>query len=101
MLFRLHTVRRKLTVLVASTLGVVFVVVVVLSWLLHRQLMDEVDNRVDQAKAGFQTELQDDMADQSLSLKVMATDDAVARALATDDAASARAIAQVFADGEG
>jgi adenylate cyclase len=98
MLFRLHTVRRKLTVLVASTLGVVFVVVVVLSWLLHRQLMDEVDNRVDEAKAGFQTELQDDMADQSLSLKVMATDEAVARALATDDAASARAIAQVFAD---
>jgi adenylate cyclase len=98
MLFRLHTVRRKLTVLVASTLGVVFVVVVVLSWLLHRQLMDEVDNRVDEAKAGFQTELQDDMADQSLSLRVMASDEAVGRALATDDAASARAIAQVFAD---
>jgi len=98
MLFRLHTVRRKLTVLVASTLGVVFVVVMVLSWLLHRQLMDEVDNRVDEAKAGFQTELQDDMADQSLSLKVMATDEAVAKALATDDAAGAKAIAQVFAD---
>ena len=53
MLFRLHTVRRKLTVLVASTLGVVAVVVLVLSWLLHRQLMDEVDNRVDDAKSGF------------------------------------------------
>src|SRR5665213_3132376 len=72
MLFRLHTVRRKLTVLVASTLGVVFVVVVVLSWLLHRQLMDEVDNRVDEAKSGFQTELLDDMADQPLSLRVTA-----------------------------
>jgi adenylate cyclase len=98
MLFRLHTVRRKLTVLVASTLAVVFVVVVVLSWLLHRQLMDEVDNRVDEAKSGFQTELQDDMADQSLSLRVMARDEAVARALASDDAAAAKAVAQVFAD---
>ncbi len=98
MFFRLHTVRRKLTVLVASTLGVVAVVVVVLSWLLHRQLMDEVDNRVDDAKSGFQSELEDDMTDQSLSLKVMATDEAVVRALENDDARAAKAIAQVFAD---
>ena len=98
MMFRLHTVRRKLTVLVASTLGVVFVVVVVLSWLLHRQLMDEVDNRVDDAKSGFQSELDDDMTDQSLSLKVMANDEAVSVALVNEDARAARAIAQVFAD---
>jgi adenylate cyclase len=98
MLFRLHTVRRKLTVLVTSTLGVVLVVIVVLSWLLHRQLMDEVDNRVDEAKAGFESELEDDMTDQSLSLKVMASDAALVKALETDDAKSARAFAQVFAD---
>ncbi len=98
MLFRLHTVRRKLTVLVASTLGVVLVVVMVLSWLLHRQLMDEVDNRVDDAKSGFQSELDDDLTDQSLSLKVMASDEAVIRALENDDAKAARAVAQVFAD---
>jgi adenylate cyclase len=98
MLFRLHTVRRKLTVLVTSTLGVVVVVVVVLSWLLHRQLMDEVDNRVDDAKSGFQFELADDMADQELSLKVMARDQTIAKALEADDAAAARGVAQVFAD---
>jgi len=98
MLFRLHTVRRKLTVLVTSTLGVVVVVVVVLSWLLHRQLMDEVDNRVDEAKSGFQSELEDDLTDQTLSLRVMATDEAVRRALENDDAKAAHAIAQVFAD---
>jgi len=97
-IFRLHTVRRKLTVLVTSTLAVVMVVIVVLSWLLHRQLMDEVDNRVDDAKSGFQSELEDDMTDQSLSLKVMATDPAVVKALETDDAKAARAIAQVFAE---
>jgi adenylate cyclase len=98
MVFRLHTVRRKLTVLVTSTLAVVAVVVVVLSWLLHRQLMDEVDNRVDDAKSGFQSELEDDMTDQSLSLKVMAADEAVVRALENDDAKAAHSIAQVFAD---
>src|SRR5580658_2461204 len=98
MLFRLHTVRRKLTVLVTSTLAVVAVVVVVLSWLLHRQLMDEVDNRVDDAKSGFQSELEDDMTDQSLSLKVMAADEAVVRALENDDAKAAHTVAQVFAD---
>ena len=93
-IFRLHTVRRKLTVLVTSTLAVVMVVIVVLSWLLHRQLMDEVDNRVDEAKAGFESELEDDMTDQSLSLKVMASDAALVKALETDDAKSARAFAQ-------
>jgi adenylate cyclase len=98
MLFRLHTVRRKLTVLVTSTLGVVLVVVVVLSWLLHRQLMDEVDNRVDDAKFGFQSELEDDLTDQSLSLRVMAADVAVQTALENDDANAAHAIAAVFAD---
>ena len=70
----------------------------VLSWLLHRQLMDEVDNRVDDAKSGFQSELDDDLTDQSLSLKVMASDEAVIRALENDDAKAARAVAQVFAD---
>jgi adenylate cyclase len=98
MAFHLHTVRGKLTVLVASTLGVVIAVLMVLSWLLHRQVLDEVDNRVDDAKAGFQTELEDDMADQTLTLKVMAADADVVRALATKDMKAAREIASIFAD---
>jgi adenylate cyclase len=97
MTFQLRTVRGKLTVLVASTLGVVIVVVMVLSWLLHRQVLDEVDNRVDDAKAGFQTELEDDMADQTLTLKVMAADEDVVKALATRDMRGAHEIAGVFA----
>jgi adenylate cyclase len=97
MAFQLRTVRGKLTVLVASTLGVVIAVLMVLSWLLHRQVLDEVDNRVDDAKAGFQTELEDDMADQSLTLKVMAADADVVRALATKDMKGAREIASIFA----
>lgn len=98
MLFRLHTVRRKLTVLVTSTLGVVFVVIIVLSWLLHRQLMDEVDNRVDDAKSGFLSELEDDLLDQSLSLKVMAMNPALIAALEANDGKAAQAVAKVFAD---
>ncbi len=97
MAFQLHTVRGKLTVLVASTLGVVLVVLMVLSWLLHRQVLDEVDNRVDDAKAAFQTELEDDMADQTLTLKVMAADADVVRSLAAKDMKGAGEIASIFA----
>jgi adenylate cyclase len=81
---------------VASTLGVVLVVLLLLSWLLHRQVLDEVDNRVDDAKAGFQTELADDMADQTLTLRVMAADVDVVRALSTRDMKAAHDIAAIF-----
>jgi adenylate cyclase len=96
MAFKMNTVRGKLTVLVASTLGVVLVVLLLLSWLLHRQVLDEVDNRVDDAKAGFQTELADDMADQSLTLRVMAADVDVVRALSSRDMKAAHDVAAIF-----
>jgi adenylate cyclase len=96
MAFQLNTVRGKLTILVASTLGVVLVVLLLLSWLLHRQVLDEVDNRVDDAKAGFQTELADDMADQTLTLRVMAADVDVVKALSTRDMKAAHDIAAIF-----
>jgi adenylate cyclase len=96
MAFQVRTVRGKLTILVASTLGVVLVALLVLSWLLHRQVLDEVDNRVDDAKAGFQTELADDMADQTLTLKVMAADVDVVRALSSRDMKAAHDIAAIF-----
>jgi adenylate cyclase len=69
----------------------------VLSYVMHRQLLDEVDNRVDDAKAGFQTELNDDLLDQELTLRVMAADDDVERALATRDVKTAHELASVFA----
>jgi adenylate cyclase len=96
MAFRIQTVKAKLTVLVASTLGVVIVVLMVLSWLLHQQVLDEVDNRVDDAKAGFQTELADDMSDQTLTLRIMAADADVVRALSTRDMKAAHDIASIF-----
>jgi adenylate cyclase len=96
MAFQVNTVRGKLTILVASTLGVVMVVLLLLSWLLHRQVLDEVDNRVDDAKAGFQTELIDDMADQTLTLRVMASDADVVHALSSRDMKAARDVASIF-----
>jgi adenylate cyclase len=96
MAFQIHTVRGKLTVLVTSTLGVVLVVLMLLSWLLHRQVLDEVDNRVDDAKAGFQTELADDMADQTLTLRIMAADVDVVHALSSRDMRKAHDIAAIF-----
>jgi adenylate cyclase len=96
MALKLNTVRGKLTVLVASTLGVVLVVLLLLSWLLHRQVLDEVDNRVDDAKAGFQTELADDMADQALTLRVMSADVDVVHALSSRDMKAAHDIAAIF-----
>jgi adenylate cyclase len=70
----------------------------VLSWLLHRQLVDEVDDRVRGAERAFRSELDDDLADLTLASRVLATDSATTHALQRQDAARARKLAQVFLD---
>ena len=96
MLFRLSTVRAKLTALVALSVVVMFAAIPLLSWLLHRQLVDEVDDRVVDAEKSFQSELDDDLADLQLSVRLIATDGDTTRALANHDAEGARAIAAQF-----
>jgi adenylate cyclase len=98
MLFRLPTVRAKLTALVLLSTVVMLAALPVLSWLLHRQLVDEVDNRVRDAERAFQSELDDDIADLTLASRVLAADGATAHALQRQDAARARRLAQVFLD---
>jgi adenylate cyclase len=95
--FQLKSVRAKLAVLVLSSIGVMLVVLPILSTILHNQLIDEVDNRVEDAKAGFQSELNDDLLDQDLTVRVMVGDSDTERALKTRDAAAARTLAGVFA----
>ncbi len=56
MLMRLPTVRAKLTALVATTAVLMVATLPVLSWLLHRQLVDEIDNRVEGASRAFEQE---------------------------------------------
>src|SRR5271166_2288305 len=96
MLERLPTVRAKLTALVSLSTVAMLVALPVLSWLLHRQLVDEVEDRVRQAERAFQTELDDDIADLTLASRVIAADGATARALRRHDAERARQLAQIF-----
>src|SRR5271166_1879057 len=96
LLFRLPTVRAKLTALVSLSVVVMLAALPVLSWLLHRQLVDEVDDRVTEAEKAFQTELDDDLADLTLASRILAADDATAKAIQRHDAEGARQLARVF-----
>jgi adenylate cyclase len=98
MLIRLTTVRAKLTALVALSAVVMFAAMPVLSWLLHRQLVDEVDDRVTEAEKAFQTELDDDLSDLTLASRILSADGATAHAIQRHDADRARQLAQVFVD---
>src|ERR1700674_3927983 len=96
MLLRLPTVRAKLTALVSLSIAAMLVALPVLSWLLHRQLVDEVDDRVTEAERAFQTELDDDILDLTLASRVVAADGATAQAFRHHDAARVRQLAQLF-----
>src|SRR5271166_1907237 len=76
MFFRLPTVRSKLIALVSLSAVVMLAALPVLSWLLHRQLVDEVDDRVTDAERAFQSELDDDLADLTLASRVLGADGA-------------------------
>ena len=99
MLLRLPTVRAKLTALVSLSVVVMLAALPVLSWLLHRQLVDEVDDRVTDAEKAFQTELDDDLSDLTLASRILSADGATAHvpsAIATPPAPAQ--LAQVFVD---
>jgi adenylate cyclase len=96
MLIRLPTVRAKLTALVSMSAVVMLAALPVLSWLLHQQLVDEVDDRVTEAERAFQTELDDDLADLTLASRILSADGATARAVERHDAERARQLAEVF-----
>ncbi len=98
MLLRLPTVRAKLAALVSLSAVVMIAALPVLSWILHRQLVDEVDNRVTEAERAFQTELDDDIADLTLASRVIGADAATSRAIRRRDAERARQVAQLVFD---
>jgi adenylate cyclase len=99
MFLRLTTVRAKLTALVTMSAVVMLAALPVLSWLLHRQLIDEVDDRVTDAERAFQTELDDDLADLTLASRILTTPDgAAAHSIQRHDAQRAHQLAQVFID---
>jgi len=95
-MFRLKTVRAKLTLLVALSVVTMMATLPVLSWLLHEQLIDEVDDRVLEAEKSFRAELKDDLADLTLAARILAVDPDTGRALATSDEKEAVALANLF-----
>jgi adenylate cyclase len=96
MFLRLKTVRAKLTMLVALSIVMMLCTLPVLSWLLHRQLIDEVDDRVTEAERSFKSELADDLADLTLAARVLAADPDTGRALASTDEKEAVGLAKLF-----
>jgi adenylate cyclase len=95
-LLRLPTVRAKLTALVATTVLLMVATLPVLSWLLHRQLIDEVDDRVEGAARSFEQELKDDIDSVALAAKVIAADADTRRFLVAKDSPRADDLAQIF-----
>jgi len=96
MRFRLPTVRSKLTALVATTVVMMVATLPVLSWLLHKQLIDEVDDRVEEAEKSFEQELKDDLDDLTLAARVIAADSDTRRFILARDSQRADDLAEVF-----
>jgi adenylate cyclase len=96
MFTRLRTVKAKLTALVALSIVVMLAALPILSWVLHRQMLEEVDDRVLSARKSFLTELDDDLADLGLAARVLAQDEGTRNAIAAHDAIKARQMAATF-----
>lgn len=96
MFTRLRTVKAKLTALVALSVVVMLAALPLLSWILHRQMLDEVDDRVVDARRSFLTELDDDLADLTLAARVLAQDEGTRRAIAARDPVKAKQMASTF-----
>lgn len=97
-MLRFRTVRAKLTALVGFTAAVTLVSIAVLSWLMHRQLLDEADDRVPEAIVGFDVEAEDDLRDLGLVMDALASRAATVHAFENSDAAAARDLAKPFND---
>ena len=96
-MFRLRTVRAKLLALVALSIVVTMATLPLLSWLLHKQLLQEVDDSVENAEEAYQAELDDDIVDMRLAATLLANDSDVHRAIETNDAKTLQDMTDVFA----
>ncbi len=96
--FRLQTVRAKLTALVALSVAVTLVILPVLSWQTKKQLVDEVDDRVEEVKISFQTEVDDDLADLEIAARLIVTTGQSRSDAVKPDVAIADTIAKEFHD---
>ena len=97
-LFRLQTVRAKLTMLVALSVVVTLAILPVLSWQTNKQLVDEVDDRVEEVKTSFGTEVVDDLADLEIAARLISTTGRTHKSIETGDSSIADGVAKQFHD---
>ncbi len=96
-MFRLRTVRAKLLSLVGLSIVVTLATLPLLSWLLHKQLLEEVDDSVQNASDAYQAELDDDITDLRLAGTLLSSDSDVAKAIAARDSKSLQSMTDAFA----
>jgi adenylate cyclase len=94
----LKTVRAKLTTLVGLSALATLAALPLLHWLMTRELVDVVDDRVPEAVKGFEVELVDDIGDLVAATKSLGDSDELQHALTNDDHAAAEEELKVFHD---
>lgn len=95
-MFRLGSVRAKLTALVSLSVVVMLAALPVLSWLMHSQLTEEVQERVHDAEASLDSELADDLDDLTLAARLLAASPETREAIAAHDPSRALVAAREF-----
>jgi adenylate cyclase len=92
----LSTVRRKLVALVAFSAIAALGLIPLLYVFMHRQLTDEVNERVPEAIHGFDQELADDLRDLDVTASALSLFPSTAAALAAHDASALERLAAPF-----
>ena len=92
----LNTVRAKLTTLVALSAIATLAALPLLHWLMTRELVDVVDDRVPEAVKGFDIELVDDIRDLEAATKSLGDSDELQNAVMQGSAATAEEELRVF-----
>jgi adenylate cyclase len=92
----LKTVRAKLTTLVGLSALATLAALPLLHWLMTRELVDVVDDRVPEAVKGFDVELVDDLHDLEAATQSLGDSDELQNALKADNTAAAEEELKVF-----
>jgi adenylate cyclase len=92
----LGTVRRKLTALVAVSALAAIVILPLLWWLMHRELVDQARERVPDVVNGLNEELADDIQDLDVTANAISQDTDTLQALGAGDVAAIAVVAKPF-----
>ena len=93
---RLSSVRTKFTMLVVLPVLLVLAVFPFISRVMERQLARQADERIDEARAGFQDELDDATSAILLTARSLSENSDVRRALVARDATAGQTVVQTY-----